>query len=39
MRTPEDFRYLLTRFTWDIVSLDNDLSGMRATETGEDLLH
>ncbi|WP_396627300.1 cyclic-phosphate processing receiver domain-containing protein [Luteitalea sp.] len=39
VRTPEDFRYLLTRFEWDIVSLDNDLSGMRATETGEDLLH
>ncbi len=38
VRTPPDFQYLLSTFDWDVVSLDNDLSGQRTGITGEDLL-
>ncbi len=38
VRTPLDFRYLVSTFDWDAISLDNDLSGQRTAVTGEDLL-
>jgi hypothetical protein len=39
LRTPEDFRYLVSRYRWASISLDNDLSGQYTDVTGEDLLN
>ncbi len=38
VRTPGDFRYLVSAYDWHSISLDNDLSAQRTGVKGEHLL-
>ena len=38
VRTPDDFKYLVSSFDWDEISFDYDLSAQKTSTTGEHLL-